>query len=60
MVERTLRRGLAVVALSSVGVLLGAACTPARAQEGTSLHDIPWYMANNAARATPLVRRSAT
>ena len=44
---------LAAAALGGFGLLLGGAPATAHGQ-GTSLHDIPWYMANNAARAATI------
>ncbi len=39
--------------LGGFGLLMGGALVPAHGQ-ARSLHDIPWYMANNAARAATL------
>ena len=47
------RRRLAANLLGSLGLLLGGGLATAHSQ-GTSLHDIPWYMANNAARAATI------
>ena len=47
------RRRLATGLLGGFGLLLGGALATAHGQ-ATSLHDIPWYMANNGARAATL------
>jgi len=43
------RRRLAATAWGAFGLLLAGSSAPVRAQ--SSLHDIPWYMAHDAARA---------
>lgn len=48
--EPNVRRRLTAAALGSFGLLLGGALAIAQGQP-TSQHDIPWYMANNAARS---------
>ena len=50
--RRTTRR-LTATALGGFGVLLGGVFATAHGQ-ATSLHDIPWYMAHDAARSATL------
>ena len=50
--QRTMRSRLSVV-VGGLGVLLAGTFTAAHAQPA-SLHDIPWYMAHDAARAATL------
>ena len=47
-----MRRCLAMTAWGAFGLLLAGSSAPVHAQ--SSLHDIPWYMANNAARAATI------
>jgi hypothetical protein len=51
--QRNMRRRLAAPLLGGFGLLLGGALATAHGQP-KSLHDIPWYMANNAARAATI------
>ncbi len=51
--QRTMRRRLAATLLGSFGLLLGGALSTAHGQS-RPLHDIPWYMANPAARAATI------
>jgi len=51
--QRNMRRRLAAPLLGGFGLLLGGALAIAHGQP-KSLHDIPWYMANNAARAATI------
>ena len=48
-----MRRRLPATLLGGFGLLLGGALAAAHGQ-ARSLHDIPWYMANNAARAATI------
>ncbi len=51
--QRNMRRHLAARLLGGFGLLLGGALATAHGQP-KSLHDIPWYMANNAARSATI------
>ncbi len=50
--KKNMRR-LAAATLSSFGLVLGSALVPAHGQS-RPLHDIPWYMANDAARSATI------
>ena len=52
--HKNMRHCLAATLLGSFGLLLGGALATAHGQSRQPLHDIPWYMANPAARAATI------